>query len=220
MNKEWSELNKSVQAKLRKESTFAEGIETLLSLRRILMDEWLDMKRKLSREDFNAMPFPNAKGYHCKTIAYSVWHVFRIEDVVAHDLILNDGEIFKTYRDKIGAPVITTGNELKGGQIKDFSEAIDSDSLYDYAVAVKNSTDELLKRLSYEDLRRKFGEEDKARLTELQVVSADESASWLIDYWCGKNVGGLIRMPFSRHWIMHLEASIRIKNKIIAERNA
>jgi len=37
---------------------------------------------------------------------------------------------------------------------------------------------------------------------------------WLIDYWCGKDIRGLIQMPFSRHWIMHIEASLRIKNKI------
>lgn len=48
----------------------------------------------------------------------------------------------------------------------------------------------------------------------LNVVSNDENAIWLIDYWCGKDIRGLIQMPFSRHWIMHIEASLRIKNKI------
>ena len=33
MNKEWSELNKHMQEKLRKEQTHREGIETLLVLR-------------------------------------------------------------------------------------------------------------------------------------------------------------------------------------------
>lgn len=33
MNKEWSELNKHMQEKLRKEQTYREGIETLLVLR-------------------------------------------------------------------------------------------------------------------------------------------------------------------------------------------
>ena len=45
-------------------------------------------------------------------------------------------------------------------------------------------------------------------------VSTDEDAVWLIDYWCDKDIGGLIRMPFSRHWIMHIEARCRIKNKL------
>ena len=41
-----------------------------------------------------------------------------------------------------------------------------------------------------------------------------ENAVWLIDYWCKKDVRGLIQMPFSRHWIMHIEACERIRNKI------
>ena len=214
MNKKWSELNKAFQAQIKKESGFADGIETLLILRQSLMDELLGMKQMLRREDFNAMPYPNANGYHSKTIAYSVWHIFRIEDIVAHDLIQNDEAVFQAYRDRIGATIITTGNELIGKQIAEFSEKLNLDALYDYAIAVKNSTDELLKQLSYRDLRRKFGEADKTRLQQLQVVSTDENACWLIDYWCGKDVSGLLRMPFSRHWIMHIEACLRIKNKL------
>ncbi len=214
MNREWSDLNKSFQVQLRKGSTFPDGIKTLMTLRQILMDGLFHMKQELRREDFNAMPFPNANGYHSKTIAYSVWHIFRIEDIVAHSLIQNNDEIFRTYQGKIGAPIITTGNELAGRQIEEFSRKIDLDSLYAYAITVKDSTDALLKRLSYRDLRRKFDEADKTRLRALRVVSTDENACWLIDYWCGKDIGGLLRMPFSRHWMMHIEASMRIKNKI------
>ena len=122
--------------------------------------------------------------------------------------------MFRDFRDGIGAPITTTGNELAGGEIAAFSRAIDLDALYAYAAAVKTAIDGLLRQLSYRDLRRKFGDEDKARLRSLQVVSADERACWLIDYWCGKNVRGLIQMPFSRHWIMHVEASLRIRNKL------
>ncbi len=46
------------------------------------------------------------------------------------------------------------------------------------------------------------------------IVSKEESAIWLIDYWCNKDVRGLIQMPFSRHWIMHKEACLRIEKKI------
>ena len=214
MNKEWSDLNKVFQVQIKKESSFAEGIDTLLVLRQCLLKELIRMKQTLRREDFDVMPFPNAKGYHNRTIAYSIWHIFRIEDIVAHSLIQDDCEIFQAHRDKIGASIITTGNELIGQQIIDFSKNLDLDALYAYAAAVKSSTDEWLRRLSIRDLRRKFSEADKTRLQQLQVVSTDETACWLIDYWCGKDVSGLLRMPFSRHWIMHIEASLRIKNKI------
>ena len=82
---------------------------------------------------------------------------------------------------------------------------------------MKESTDALLCQLTYRDLRRQFDATDKERLRNLQVVSTNENVCWLIDYWCGKDIRGLIQMPFSHHWIMHIEASLRIKNKIHVE---
>ena len=79
---------------------------------------------------------------------------------------------------------------------------------------MRQSTEAILWDLSYEDLKRKILVERKEQLESLSVVSKDESAIWLIDYWCNKDVRGLIQVPFSRHWIMHIEACLRIKNKI------
>lgn len=216
MNKEWSELCKTMQAQIKKKETFYEGIDTLLELRGKLVDELYRFKTELTREEFNAIPFINADGYHSKTIAYSIWHIFRIEDIVAHTLIGQDEQIFfsENYLNYIGSPINTTGNELVKQQISDFSGALNLDELYRYAASVKNSTEDLLKNLSFSDLKRKMTDTDKERLKSLNVVSEDERAYWLIDYWCGKDVKGLIQMPFSRHWIMHIEASLRIKNKI------
>ena len=216
MNKEWSELCKNVQNQIKREETFQEGIETLLKLRQILSDEVYRFKAELDREEFNAMPFLNADGYHSKTITYSIWHIFRIEDIGANTLVKGNEQVFfkGNYQERIGASIITTGNELVKQQIADFSRTLDLHELYQYLMDVKNSTDDLLKCLSYKDLKRKMTDKDKAYLKSLEVVSTDERAYWLIDYWCGKDVRGLIQMPFSRHWIMHIEACIRIKNKM------
>lgn len=216
MNETWSALNKTIQTQLKKESTFREGLKNLSELRKQLINVLYQFKDELTREEFSAIPFINANGYHSKTIAYSIWHVFRIEDIVAHTLISQDEQIFfsENFRDRIGAPIITTGNELVKQQISDFSKMLDLNELYLYAEAVANSTDGILNSLSFADMKRKMTDKDKERLKALNVVSEDEKACWLIDYWCGKNVAGLIQMPFSRHWIMHIEASLRIKNKI------
>lgn len=217
MNKEWSELNKIMQTKMKKDATFREGIEVLFELRKQLFHELSQMKKELSGEIFNAIPFINADGYHSKTIAYSIWHIFRIEDIVAHTLIGRNEQIFFSgdYQKRMGSPIITTGNELVGQQIADFSETLNLDELYRYITEVKESTEDMLRDLSFADLKRKMADTDKERLKALGVVSEDDKAYWLIDYWCGKNVRGLIQMPFSRHWIMHVEASLRIRNKII-----
>lgn len=94
MSKEWSDKNKWVQQLLKK-ATFKEGINELLALRELLMKEMLSWRGKLTVKGFSAIPFINADGYHCKTIAYSLWHIFRIEDIVVHTLIKK--ECFNYY---------------------------------------------------------------------------------------------------------------------------
>lgn len=114
----------------------------------------------------------------------------------------------------MNASIITTGNELVKEQIADFSKMLDINVLYEYICAVKTNTDKWLTEIDYSDLKTKFNELDKGQIGHLNVVSNDQNAIWLIEYWCNKDVKGLIQMPLSRHWIMHIEAAIRIKNKI------
>mgnify|MGYP002585221130 FL=1 len=216
MNKAWSELNKTMQTQIKKKDTYKAGIDTLFDLRKQLTETLISFKEELNREDFDAIPFINADGYHSKTIAYSIWHIFRIEDIVAHTLVSETEQVFFSgnYQDRINSPIITTGNELVKEQIADFSKRLNLKELYSYIFEVKDSTDKIINSLSYDELKRKISEERKEYLKSLKVVSDDKNAIWLIDYWCGKDIRGLIQMPLSRHWIMHIEASLRIKNRI------
>lgn len=60
MNKEWSEMNKTMQLQIKKKDTFSAGIDTLLTLREELMKQILLFKTELSFDDFSAMPYMNA----------------------------------------------------------------------------------------------------------------------------------------------------------------
>jgi hypothetical protein len=219
MNAEWSDLNKQMQILLKRKDTFSEAIDTLLILRKKLLQEILCFKSELNREDFNAMPFINANGFHNKTIAYSLYHTFRIEDIVAKTLIQKNTQTFFSgnYRERMNSPIITTGNELMKQEIAEFSSKLNLDELYHYIIDVDSATTQLLKGMNYSDMKIRMMEADETILKSLGVVSEDENAVWLINYWCGKNIQGLIQMPFSRHWIMHVEASQRIKNKILRD---
>lgn len=216
MNKEWSELNKAIQRQIKRKDTYEAGGDTLFDLRNQLMQTLISFYDELDKEEFSAIPFINADGYHSKTIAYSIWHIFRIEDIVAHVLINKDEQVFSAgnYQERINSPIITTGNELVKQQIADFSKQLNLEELYSYIYEVKESTEKIIKNLSYDQLKQKISEDRKEYLKSLHVVSTDENAVWLIDYWCNKDVRGLIQMPFSRHWIMHVEACLRIKNKV------
>lgn len=215
MKREWSEKNKLAQSKLKKAS-FHEGINEFLELREMLMQEMLSWRQVLASDEYSAIPFINSDGYNSKTVAYSIWHIIRIEDIVVNSLIREKKEVLfeRKFDKKTGADIITTGNELKKKEIAEFSKKLNIDALYEYALAVKTSSDEWMKNLQYEDIKKKFGDNDKKRIFELGVVSNDEQAAWLIDYWCDKDVSGLIKMPLSRHWIMHIEAANRIIEKI------
>ena len=72
---------------------------------------------------------------------------------------------------------------------------------------------ELIKEQISDFSRRLNLQELYSYITEVKD-STEENAVWLIDYWCNKDIRGLIKMPFSRHWIMHIEACIHILNKI------
>ncbi len=216
MDKDWSEKNKKMQALIAKDATFDEGIKLLLELRAELFAQITSIVKTFPAEAFYQMPFGTGDGSHHTTLAWSLWHTFRIEDIVAHTLILKDNQILFTddWQKKTKSPIITTGNELDGEAMIDFSKKLDVKATYDYCKTVMDSTNEMLKRLKFADLKKKFTEEDKARIVKSKSVSTSESSVWLIDFWCSKNIKGLIQMPFSRHWIMHVEAMRRIKNKL------
>ena len=216
MNKEWSEKNKRMQSLIGKEASFNEGIDVLIDLRNNLFGQITSIVNSYPTDAFYQMPFAGADGYHSKTLSYSMWHIFRIEDIVAHTLIKQDEQVLfsNDWIKKTKSPIITTGNELQGDAIADFSKKLDVKALCEYCKAVMESTNELLKSLKYKDIKRKFSDEDKKRIMDSKCVSTDENAIWLVEYWCGKDVKGLIQMPFSRHWIMHIEAMCRITNKL------
>ena len=216
MNKAWSDKNKKMQTLISNEGTFEEGIKVLLELRAELFEQITSIEKTFPPQAFYQLPFGEGEGSQHTTLAWSLWHTFRIEDIVAHTLILKDEQILFTdnWLEKTKAPIITTGNELDADKMIDFSKQLDIKATYDYCKAVMNSTNKLLKNLKFADLQKKFTDEDKAHLAATNCVSPDESSIWLIDFWCGKNLKGLIQMPFSRHWIMHVEAMNRIKGKL------
>ena len=87
--------------------------------------------------------------------------------------------------------MIATGKELAKQQIADFSRQKEQRR--------EDAQTLILRRIESENIGRK--------------ASVDKNANWLMDDWCGKGIRGRILMPFSRHWMMHAEACLRMKNK-------
>lgn len=216
MHKDFSALNKLMQDNLKKQTTFSDGIKNLLQLRKNLMEEIDLIFKTTGQEKFFASPFPKSKGNTNATIAWSIYHIFRIEDIVCNSVINSKTQIFFDYdfQNRMNSSIRTTGNELSNEEMIEFSKKLNIQELYKYAKLVKETSEKMILEISYEETKLKIPEEKKEYLKSLKVVSLAESSSWLIDYWCGKNVRGLLQMPFSRHWIMHVEACLKMKNKL------
>ena len=165
MNKEWSELNKDAKNLLNKKSSFKDGINKLIQLRTLLINEWKNVMKDLSIEDYSKQPFINKDGYESKTIAYSIYHVFRIEDIVLNTLIKNKEQVFlrDDYQNKMNLSIITTGNELMRENISQFSKTLIIEELWKYAKNVFEESNEWLSSIDYEDLKIVFSELDKER---------------------------------------------------------
>ena len=93
MDKHWSEMNKEMQVLIAKKATFRDGVGKLLELRKSLFEQITQIVSTYPEEAFSRMPFAGAEGYHSKTLAYSIWHIFRIEDIVAHEMIAEDQQV-------------------------------------------------------------------------------------------------------------------------------
>lgn len=217
MNKKWSELNKQFQDLIRKKDTFEQGKIALLKLREEMMSVVLDDLSILPLSIYSNRPFHKSIGYESKTMVYSLYHIARIEDIVCAELINNEEEeFFKTHFDELtNSPIITTGNELHDESLDDFSKKLDVKMVVQYLQNVYSKSNKMIEDLTFDQLHRKWSKLDEEKILSKKVVSDDESANWLANYWCSKDLLGLLKMPFSRHWIMHIEAYNRIKEKNI-----
>lgn len=217
MDKNYSERHKVILSQLKKEISFEEGIKNLIDLREDLFLNHVEKYfSRLSKDDFCKIPFAGSTGNKDATISWSIYHVFRIEDIICHNFISNDEQIFfaQNYQKKMNCSVITTANEMNDEQMIEFSKNLNPDELFSYAKEVKNVSQKVLSNLTFKQTKEKVSEQQKQKLLMQNVVSTNPEAFWLVDYWCKKNIRELLQMPFSRHWIMHIEACEAICKKL------
>ena len=142
MIKEWAELNKSFQDNIKKRETYKLGIQYLLELRKNIFDMVMMVSNNFPKEGFSIQIFPKPKGYASKTMGYSIYHIARIEDIVCHELISSDGQIFfkNGYQTLLNSNITTTGNELLEEEMVSFSKRLDIRKLIEYFKEVYESS--------------------------------------------------------------------------------
>ncbi len=163
-------------------------------------------------EDETFRRIMNKKG---RTIAYGMWHSARIEDITMNILVANTEQVINSdnWLEKINSKICDTGNSMTSEEILDFSKEINMEELREYKITVGRRTQDIIKNLKPEDMKRKVSKEGLQRVLEEGAVLDVEGANWLIDFWGKKNVAGIILMPGTRHHIVHINESMEVKDK-------
>lgn len=163
----------------------------------------------LENNDYSVMPTDKDE-----TIAWHIWHITRIEDLVGNLLIAEKSQIFDDYQGKMNVSVKDTGNAMSDEEIIDFSKNVDIHELFNYRNSVGIRTREILSNLTYEDLKRKTKPENLDKLLTEGGLLADKQSIWLKNFWGRLTISGMILLPLTRHHLMHLTDSYAIKDYI------
>ncbi len=147
------------------------------------------------------------------SIIWNIWHIARIEDVAMNLLVAGSPQVFtqEEWQNKMQIAAPDTGNAMPADLIFQLSQEINIPGLRAYRKAVGRRTREIIRQLPPEKLKDSV---DPARLDDVQEAGAViPAASALIEYWSRRNIAGLLLMPATRHNLVHLNESLRLKEK-------
>jgi hypothetical protein len=147
------------------------------------------------------------------SIIWNIWHIARIEDVAMNMLVAGTQQVFtrEDWGKKLQIEAIDTGNAMPPELISRLSKEINIPSLRLYRAAVGRRTREIVDQLPPATLKNKVAPERLADVKQAGAVipAADD----LIEYWSRRNIAGLLLMPATRHNLVHLNESLRLKEK-------
>lgn len=162
----------------------------------------------LTEEQFRRIP---KAGEH--SIAWAIWHIARIEDMTMNILVADAQQVFREgdWLEKLNIDLPDSGNAMSEQAVKDLSASIDFAALRSYRVAVGRRTREITADLQVSDLKEKTHPDRLQRIRD--EVAVIPEAEGIIEYWSKRTIAGLLLMPATRHNLVHLNESHKMKNR-------
>ena len=220
--KRWNEHHKRLTSMILKPQQHKKTIDLFLNQHSLLHSSEMSnsgvttledvLVKDINEETLRKYPIvaPDTKN----SIVWHLWHITRIEDMTMNVLVNNDIQVFhlNDWQKQLRVDFPHSGNEMTDDEIAELSVNIDLPALFAYRIEVGRKTREVVSSLQPGDLNKKVEADRIERLKDQKAVKNE--ASWLLEYWGNKSIAGLILMPATRHIFMHLNKSIRIKQKI------
>ncbi len=213
------ELHKELKSIIKKPAEFGRARQLFLNLHAMLHTSIVSggeygetdcLLSDLAESDFYTIP--SAKD---ETIAWQLWHIARIEDLTMNFLVARREQVFDSeWQRRLNVTVTDTGNAMGDEEIYDFSRRINGAELIEYRNAVGMRTREIVTALAASDMKRKVNAEDCRKIYDAGGVTDNPDSVWLLDFWGGKDVAGLLLMPATRHSILHLNNCCKVKENM------
>jgi hypothetical protein len=215
----WNQQQQALRQKLAHPETHAQAIELFLNQHAMVHAAGMSGSGLWSFEDealdgvsASHMRLIPRNGDH--SIAWLVWHMTRCEDITMNLLAAGSPQVLlaENWLERMQISLRDTGNAMPDAAVLEFSAAINLEALHDYRLSVGRRTRDIARQLLPEQLKQKV---DPARLQQVTREEAVvETANWLLDYWGGLTIAGLLLMPPTRHNFVHWNEALRIKKKL------
>jgi hypothetical protein len=145
------------------------------------------------------------------SIGWMMWHTARCEDITMNLLVAGSPQVLLSggWLEKMKVSICDTGNAMTVDEIRAYSAAVDIAAIRAYRTAVGRRTREIIQQIQPGSLKQKVA---PARIQQVWAEGAVvEAARWLTDYWGSRTIAGLLKMPATRHNMVHLNEAMRIK---------
>ncbi|WP_312648227.1 DinB family protein [Aminipila sp.] len=172
---------------------------------------WDDIWSGLTDEQLAVMPSRKDN-----TIAWCLWHITRIEDIVSNLLINQGSPIFdEQWKVALNINISDTGNAMKDSEMIAFSQQINKNELVKYSNTVGHQTQEIIRSLTAEKLKQRPTLESLERIVEHGGLIQHRNSIWLKDFWGKKTIAGLVLLPLTHHHVMHMNEAVSMRERIL-----
>ncbi|WNS41643.1 DinB family protein [Paenibacillus sp. MMS20-IR301] len=223
--KNWNENHKVLTGLLSKPQSHAAAVSLFLELHTALYASGPAGAEQPGYEDllWHNIRETTLRSYPVHTpgsrnsIVWHLWHSARIEDITMNILGADREQVMHSdhYAESLQTSFIHSGNGMSEQDVARLSAEIQLEALAAYRHAVAVRTRSFISATEPGQFATKATPAQFLRIREEQAVL--ESEQWLLDYWGGKTLAGLILMPATRHNFVHLNKAMRAKQKLQPE---
>ncbi len=137
------------------------------------------------------------------SIAWLVWHLARIEDVVVNSVARGVPQVLVAdeWGPRLGVGETQIGTGLNDDEVDDFSRRVDASSLLEYWDAVQKHTQSWLSDVSPDELDIVPNLRERLEAVP-EVVS--QQAGWVLQIWANQPVSFFLRWVTIGHGYLHL----------------